>query len=280
MLINRHHQDGGPLNFRQRAERVLELLRGDLELCWLKSRILEYGLKFVSDHPLPLPPIDGPLRYATSNGAHFLDDWVLWARKVGELIQAESEQESEIEYVISLGTKTPGPHATLQIGPFPLTETPLRLTVVLVPTIAERLRNGLALTFSLGGVTNTGRRYSVLPDIVAKPRLIGLSLSCSFVDPANPVSQRCRFSAVITNSQTNAPCFISGIPAFPDRAPWAISPRLFNLDPSEGTWTVRLEPKLQMQELESSDFSVNSDRWGLVDLLLHLRLTCRLAGRL
>ncbi len=273
LLLERHKQDGGPLNFRQRIGSVLALLKGDLELCWLKSTVLERGLKNLLGKEIPLPRRDGPAIYTDSPDARFLDDWVLWVRKASEAVQARSGEESAAEVTISLGTKNRCLEFRSEFGPFTLPWLPG--TKVFVPEIGAKLSTCAWLEFTLSS-EGEHVRFSPLPRDVESIRLQGLSLSVSFADPAATANQRYRFNAWISNSLCTGRVLVSGIPPMPEMAPWVISPYLLNRDPLQGSWLVALQPKLHCQEAEASDLSIHPERWGLVDVCLHLKVAYRL----
>ena len=92
-LQSRHTQPGHALNYKERGERVRALLRQELVTSYQRAQAVYSGLKQVFN-------IDEPLPKLSENG--YIDDLVLWARKIVKALALRKEKETVFEHVISL----------------------------------------------------------------------------------------------------------------------------------------------------------------------------------
>jgi hypothetical protein len=100
-----HGEPGSSLNFSERMAKIRNIFKQDIESCYVRSiAVIDgiracFGIIDIIERPTP-----GKLKYATFEGAGYLDDWIAWHRKLSRALEAVVATQMDHEFAIPLAT--------------------------------------------------------------------------------------------------------------------------------------------------------------------------------
>jgi hypothetical protein len=268
LLGKRHSEYGGALNFRQRRARLLALLADDCALAWEKTVALGQGIanRYPWGTRLAPPNPDASPRFATWDGAGFLEEWVLWTRRVGAALDREDQWEDEVETCVTLGMHQTSSWSEVNSG---IVSAQARTFTQLVPGLRASLENRGQVSFSFEAGAHG------LPPRFAAPRLRGLAASISVDDPTRADAQHARWQVYVLPPGCTLGVTIPDVPVFPVRSAWVISSECWEASVNEPGWRLQLHPNMWRNGSADDPASTDPKSWRISDVKLHLKMVVR-----
>ncbi|WP_152544809.1 hypothetical protein [Deinococcus phoenicis] len=260
----RHSESGNAHNYAERRDWLYRLLCEDLAEAIVRAEAIHAGLEVVYDQQAPLPTPDPVL---------YLDELVIWARRVTRFVEAEAQHEASFDLTVPL-TQPWGPGASALV-PFDDFKAALNK--------AQQSNTPVELTFDLAGVLVGFERIRLRAVGLAFGNTVSI-LPGSGVDRDATADSYSRLRATIfTPAQKAAgggpryhrpPIVLGNVAVFGVGGPLAVEsgPVLQNVDP-RGKWRMQLEPRIAYKDQRAIDVFTGPDKdRPLLDLKLHLRL--------
>lgn len=271
LLEKRHSTPGHALNYQERRDRVLELLKQELEIGYQKARAAEAGIRV----QLKLESVSSPFPKIVGSDADsgFLDALVRWTRSIISIYEQFSLKDVAFERVIPL------------VAPYKIAKNSTgSLSLITAATLDAALQDKGQVSFSLkdalpSDATLQHVRLRSLGIAIAGPKgqaeavLEAYSWSCLVflppqLDPFSPPG--------LTSTLQRNPVLIGR--AFLDQSAnppeYVVGPEIWNADPRPGNWTIVVELLVNHTQMPIPDASLRAYSL-LKDIKLHLKFVAQ-----
>lgn len=278
LLESRHGQPGNALNYKERLNKMKDVLAKDVESCYVRSIAVnsEAGRRYYLDLPMPFAGNDQNFLYVDFDGAAFLDDWSAWHRKLARDLELKQAAEQVHEVVISLGRHQLAERDRIDWDEWFDDARIMEKSIVLTNDFANAVKafGGMSVDLSQAESFDDVHGHTHGPTIVSRlvpsrcgqARIVAIQM---VVETSNESREmHWRFNVAVRAPMTTKSVVITAS-SVASPSNWFVSP-VFAHRPADGQWHFEI---LSAVAENSSEDNSKRQSWPITDVKLYLRLS-------